>query len=345
MAVYKNWLFPLLSRFDAEEIHNLTVWLLELAQRRSIGRAVLKRNAGSLFEKPFDLFGLTFPNPIGIGAGFDKDARIPDALALLGFGHIEVGTLTPFSQEGNEKPRLFRLKEDGALINRMGFPNRGVANAVMRLEERREIGRDYILGVSIGKQRSTPLEQAFNDYVLIMAQTYHVADYFAINVSSPNTPGLRELQGPRYLKNLLDSIRQANNELAMRNKRSAKPVLLKISPDLNESEIDLLLDTALSGGISGIIATNTTSEREKLKGCSKRQIGGLSGQPLAEKSNRIISYIHEVTQGDLPIVGAGGVFNVDDVRRKMDAGASLVQIYTGLIYEGPSIISNILRDL
>ncbi|GMQ79311.1 MAG: quinone-dependent dihydroorotate dehydrogenase [Anaerolineae bacterium] len=345
MIVYKNLLFPLLSRFDAEEIHNLTVWLLELAQRRKIGRAVLTRNAGTRSEKPFDLFGLTFPNPIGIGAGFDKDARIPDALALLGFGHIEVGTLTPFPQAGNEKPRLFRLREDGALINRMGFPNRGAASAIMRLEARREIGRDYILGVSIGKQSSTPLEQAFNDYALIMTQAYHVADYFAINVSSPNTPGLRELQGPRYLRNLLASIREANKELAKRNKRSPKPVLLKISPDLSESEIDLLLDTALSGGINGIIATNTTSEREHLIGSSKRQIGGLSGRPLAEKSNRIISYIHEVTRGDLPIIGAGGVFNGDDVRRKMDAGASLVQLYTGLIYEGPSIVSNILRDL
>ncbi len=310
-----------------------------------IGRAVLIRNVGSLFEKPLELIGLTFPNPIGIGAGFDKDARIPDALALLGFGHIEVGTITPFPQDGNEKPRLYRLREDRALINRMGFPNRGAAKAVVRLEARREIGRDYILGVSIGKQGSTPLEQAFNDYVSIMTQTYHVADYYAINVSSPNTPGLRELQGSRYLKNLLDSIHQANKDLAMKNKRSVKPVLLKISPDLSESEIDLVLDTALARGISGIIAANTTSEREKLKGSEKRQIGGLSGRPLAEKSNRIISYIHKATQGDLPIIGVGGVFNGDDVRRKMDAGASLVQLYTGLIYEGPSIVSNILREL
>jgi dihydroorotate dehydrogenase len=266
-------------------------------------------------------------------------------LALPGFGHIEVGTLTLSSQEGNEKPRLFRLRDDGGLINQMGFPSRGIGE-VMKLEARREIGPNYILGVSIGKPRSTPLEQAFNDYVLIMTQTYHVADYFAINVSSPNTPGLRELQCPRYLKkNLLDSVHHANNELALRNKRSAKLGLLKISLDLSESEIDLLLDTALSGGISGIIAANTTSEREKQKGFRKRQIGGLSGRPLVEKRNRIISYIHEVIQGDLPIIGAGGVFNGDNTRRKMDAGASLVQLYTGLIYEGSSIVSNILQDL
>ncbi len=350
MSSYQQLFFPILRRFDPERTHALTIRMLVLAQKTPVGRALLRRIAGPLPRRPVDAFGLRFPNELGVAAGFDKNAQAFAGLGYLGFGHVEVGTLTPRPQEGNPRPRIFRLPEDKALINRMGFPNRGVAEAQTRLRGRRRVNEAAILGVSLGKQKDTDLDRATEDYLAVMEQVYSGADYLAINVSSPNTPGLRQLQGRRYLGQLLAALMAANEALAQEGQVHVRPLLLKVSPDLSWSQLDVVLETAMEYGVSGIVACNTTVSRTglsevELRSGRRDEIGGLSGRPLRQRSTEIIRYIWRRCAGQLPVVGVGGVMTSADVRQKLDAGAVLVQMYTGLVYGGPGIAGQILRGL
>ena len=340
---YQQWVWPTLKKGDAEWVHHQTLEALMLAQGTQLGRILLETVRGKLpHVPPITCGGLTFPNPLGVAAGFDKDGKVYRGMAALGFGHIEIGTLTPRPQSGNPRPRIFRLPEDEAIINRMGFPNGGVDGAVSRLRPSLQ-PRSYILGVSLGKQKETPLESAVADYVAVMRKVYPFADYLAINISSPNTVGLRALQGSDYLTDLLRTLQTESHALAQRLHQSPKPLWLKIAPDLSWDEIDAIVDLSVSQGIAGIIATNTTIARPALHSTSQTETGGLSGKPLFERSNQVIRHIRD--RCDLPIIGAGGIFSADDVRAKLDAGAQLVQIYTGLAYQGPSMAGEILRAL
>ncbi len=342
---YQYLIFPFLRRFDAETIHERTLAALELAQSWAGGRLILRLIAGRLPSRPQTLFGLTFPNVLGMAAGFDKDVRVVAGLARLGFGHIEVGTLTPRPQSGNPRPRIFRLPDDGAIINRMGFPNGGVIEALPRLQQLSQQKRSYVLGVSLGKQKETPLADAAADYVTVMQAVYPYADYLAVNISSPNTPGLRELQGGNYLSHLLGTLQQENETLAERHNLAVRPLLLKIAPDLTWVEVDEVVAAALEHQIAAIIATNTTLSRDNLTHPAQSESGGLSGLPLRQRSTEIIAYITRQTNGQLPIIGVGGIRTAADVQAKLDAGATLVQIYTGLVYSGPRMAGTILRQL
>ena len=341
--MYRNLIFPLLSRLDAETAHEHTLSLLSWAQISPVGRAGLRLMAGPLPQQSVTVFGLRFPNVLGMAAGFDKDVRVAAGLALLGFGHVEVGTLTPQPQIGNPRPRIFRLPADEALINRMGFPNGGAEAAVSRLAQLKK--RSYILGVSLGKQKGTPLAEAAADYITVMRTVYPYADYLAVNISSPNTPGLRDLQGGNYLGHLLAALQQENGQLAQKYGVEQRPLLVKIAPDLTWPELDEILIAVQDNDLNGIIATNTTISREGLVDVRWDEQGGLSGRPLAQRSNEVIAYIQRQTNGNLPIVGVGGVQTAADVRAKVDAGAALVQLYTSLIYEGPRLAGRILRGL
>lgn len=333
---------------------------LELAQRWRPGRWLLRRIAGFIPHRPVQVFGLTFPNVLGVAAGFDKDARVAPGLACLGFGHVEVGTLTPRPQTGNPRPRLFRLPGDQAIINRLGFPNQGVTAAVSRLERCGDWGirglekgtspnplipARFILGVSLGKQKETPLQAAAADYAAVMRAVYPYADYLAVNVSSPNTPGLRQLQGGRYLADLLQTLTSENKALAVQHGVAARPLLVKIAPDLTWAELDDILAQAMAHGVSGLIATNTTLARTGLRHPLQKESGGLSGRPLAQRSNEMITYVAGQLGDQLPVMGVGGIFTAADVKAKLDAGACLVQLYTGLVYQGPGLAGQILRQL
>lgn len=315
---------------------------LSRAYNSGLGKKYLQSNF--CMEHPSlerEVFGLKFKNPIGLAAGFDKDANYIDELSCLGFGFIEIGTLTPKPQDGNERPRLFRLPADAAIINRMGFNNNGVESAVHRLANR---SSSCIVGGNIGKNKTTPNQQAAEDYAESFKALFPYVDYFVVNVSSPNTPDLRSLQDKEPLHRLLMHLQNLN----LSNPKP-KPLLLKIAPDLNYSQLDDVLDIVEQTGLSGIVATNTTIERKHLH-THKKMIeelgnGGLSGMPLRKKSTEIIKYISDKTNHKLPIIGVGGIFNGDDAMAKMDAGASLVQVYTGFIYEGPAIVKNICKKL
>ncbi|MBK8987662.1 MAG: quinone-dependent dihydroorotate dehydrogenase [Chloroflexi bacterium] len=351
MTLYDKLFFPVFKKIDAETAHDRTLVALEKAQNSTGGQSVLRRIAGNIPLSPVDAFGLTFPNVLGIAAGFDKDARVAAGLGMLGFGHVEVGTLTPWPQAGNPKPRVFRLPEDQAIINRMGFPNGGVVRALPRLralaagEQPLAAGeRPFILGVSLGKQKQTPLAEADKDYLLVMHAVYPYADYLAINISSPNTPGLRELQGGSYLAHLLGVLVAENGRLAQKHQIRPRPLLVKIAPDLTWAELDEILDAVQTAGVDGLIATNTTLGRVGLQSAVQED-GGLSGRPLAARSTEIIAYIARQTGSRLPIIGVGGVSTAADVQAKLDAGAKLVQLYTGLVYGGPGIAGRILRHL
>jgi dihydroorotate dehydrogenase len=345
MSLYTRLVFPLLSCLDAETAHESTLSALGMVQRWRLGHWLLRTIAGRLPQQPVQLCGLTFPNVLGLAAGFDKDARAAVGLAALGFGHVEVGTLTPRPQAGNERPRIFRLPQDEALINRMGFPNDGVEAAVPRLRQLAQARRRFVLGVSLGKQKDTPLEEAAGDYAVVMRAVYPYADYLAVNISSPNTPGLRVLQGGDYLGNLLAVLVAQSTSLAEQHHLSRRPLLVKIAPDLAWSEIDVLLAAVTTNGIDGLIATNTTIRREGLRSQAQSESGGLSGRPLRERSTEIVAYVNRQTNGRLPIIGVGGVYNAAGVKAKLDAGASLVQLYTALVYEGPGLPGRILRAL
>ena len=333
----------ILFLLSPEKAHYTTLGLFRVAiQIPLIGRMIRK---SFKFEHPRlekELFGLTFKNPIGLAAGFDKDARYINTMKNLGFGFYEIGTVTPRPQIGNPKPRLFRLDKDDALINRMGFNNLGVEAAVRSLKQIRR--HDLIIGGNIGKNKDTPNINAVEDYLICFEKLFDHVDYFVVNVSSPNTPGLRSLQAKEPLQHLLSKIQEANLK-----KSSPKPILLKISPDLNHHQLDDILEIVRSGTIDGIIACNTTIAREGLSTASQKiesiGNGGLSGNPVREKSTQVIRYLHTKSKGSIPIIGVGGINDVDSAIEKLEAGASLIQIYTGLIYRGPALISQIKRAL
>lgn len=288
-----------------------------------------------------ELWGIKFPNPVGLGAGFDKDARFTDALACLGFGFVEIGTVTPKAQPGNERPRLFRLPADKALINRMGFNNGGAAAAAKRLEQRKE---RLIIGGNIGKNKVTPNEDAISDYETCFKELFEAVDYFVVNVSSPNTPGLRELQDKEPLTRLLNRLMALNKTYGQ-----PKPLLLKIAPDLTDEQLDDIIEIVRTTGIQGLVATNTTISRDNLATprpeVEAMGAGGLSGKPLRERATEVIRYIHQKSGGDIPVIAVGGIFTASDAIEKLEAGASLVQVYTGFIYEGPKIASNICKGI
>lgn len=297
-----------------------------------------------------ELFGLHFKNPVGLAAGFDKNARYLNELDALGFGFVEIGTVTPLPQEGNEKPRLFRLPADKAIINRMGFNNLGVKAAVEQLKKwklgRKKSATDaMIIGGNIGKNKVTPNEEAWRDYETCFVALFDYVDYFVVNVSSPNTPGLRELQEKESLRKILSHLQAIN-----RTKINPKPLLLKISPDLTDQQLDDIVDLALELQLDGLVATNTTVSREKLSSTSSAEIekigaGGLSGKPVKERSDEVVRYIHNKTKGKIPVIGSGGIFTADDAKDKINAGADLIQVWTGFIYEGPAIVKNICKGL
>ncbi|MGZ8842435.1 MAG: quinone-dependent dihydroorotate dehydrogenase [Pyrinomonadaceae bacterium] len=346
MSFYKSILRPILFRLPAESAHEFATSSLNLALKiESVRDFVQKRNEINTSGK-LNRFGLEFDNPIGLAAGFDKNGTGAQALAALGFGFIEVGTVTSEAQPGNPRPRLFRLPEDRALINRLGFNNCGASQLAENIRRHRP---SCILGVNIGKSRSVAIEDAIPDYLKSLEAVYDVADYIAVNVSSPNTPNLRELQKAARLQDLLGALQQRNKELAQAQSKNSKPLLLKIAPDLAEAEIESIIEVASSTGVAGIIATNTTVSRDGLH-TSPNEVqaygdGGLSGAPLRHRSNQVISLIHRLTDGKLPIIGVGGVFTAEDAWEKFCAGASLIQLYTGFIYEGPSVARRINQGL
>lgn len=344
--IYSSLLRPILFQLSPETAHefalNCLCWSLGARPLRDVVAARYRRSPFGKLKR----FGLEFDNPLGLAAGFDKNGRAADALSSLGFGLVEVGTVTNQPQSGNEKPRLFRLPEDRALINRLGFNNCGARELARNVTRHRP---DCVLGVNIGKSRSVAIKDAIPDYLATFETVYDVADYIAINVSSPNTPNLRELQRQDLLSELLSALQERNRELALAHAGTRKPLLLKIAPDLSVEELESIIDVATRLEVAGIIATNTTLSREGLQTSANRVAafgeGGLSGAPLQNRSNEVISFIHKATRGSLPIIGVGGVFNAEDAWKKISAGASLIQLYTGFIYEGPGVARRINEGL
>ncbi len=338
--MYKLLIRPFLFLFDPERIHGTVIATLKVLDTIPFAKALLrvffipKTNL-----QPVKLFGLTFKNRIGLAAGFDKNAEVFDILGNFGFSFIEIGTVTPRGQKGNPKPRLFRLKKDKAIINRMGFNNHGLAAAVEKLKRRKS---DIIIGGNIGKNTATPNERANDDYIHCFHALHPHVDYFTVNVSCPNVCDLRELQDKDVLLDLLTQLTNIN-----RQKKTRKPILLKISPDLSFPQIDDTIEIIRQTGIDGIVAVNTTTSRAGLSyspdEIEKIGNGGLSGQPLKARSTEIIRYISKKTNGKLPIIGVGGIMNAADVQEKLEAGASLVQVYTGFIYEGAGIVKKIMK--
>ena len=345
LMVYRSLVRPLLFSLPPETAHELGLHSLSLLQPKFIHDLVAKRFSGP--PNPITRFGLSFRNPVGLAAGFDKDGIALQPLAALGFGFIEAGTVTYHAQPGNPLPRLFRLSEDQALINRAGFNNEGAAAFAKRVEETKP---SCVLGVSIGKSKITPLEEATADYLASFESVYRVADYIAINVSSPNTPQLRELQQSEQLTSLILALQIRNRELQTKyGKPSPLPLLVKLSPDLTHSDLEMIVDVLQRLQIDGIIATNTTVSRENLRTDAKRVEscgqGGLSGKPLRKTATRMIAELYELTRGQIPLIGVGGIFPAEDAWEKIAAGASLVQLYTGFIYEGPGIAQKINHGL
>jgi dihydroorotate dehydrogenase len=340
--MYSFLIRPLLFLFPPEFIHHTTFRILKFSGYVP-GLNALFRYLFLVRDPRLErtLFGITFPNPVGLAAGFDKDAVLIDELATFGFGFIEIGTLTPKAQPGNDKPRLFRLPKDQALINRMGFNNRGVDEAVLRLAKRKST---IIVGGNIGKNKITPNDNAVDDYAYCFEALYPYVDYFVVNVSSPNTPGLRELQEKEPLKKLLSEVKALNQK-----KEKPKPVLLKIAPDLNEAQLLDVVEILLDTKTDGVIATNTTISREGL--ATNQELvssignGGLSGMPLTKRSTEVISFLRSKLGKNYPIIGVGGIMSPEDALGKLKAGADLVQIYTGFIYEGPGFVKRINKRL
>lgn len=340
--MYRFLIRPIFFLIDAERIHHVVFASLKAAGKIPGFNALLNGLFGYKNQKlQRHLLGLVFQNPVGLAAGFDKDAKLIDELAGFGFGFIEIGTLTPQPQPGNEKPRLFRLPQDQALINRMGFNNQGVAAAVARLKKKKS---KVIVGGNIGKNKVTPNEKAMDDYTYCFEALHPYVDYFVVNVSSPNTPGLRELQEKEPLHKLLSDVKSLS--LA---KPKPKPVLLKIAPDLTNSQLDDIIEILKETKTDGIIATNTTISREDLttpvEELKKIGNGGLSGKPVMDQSNHVIRYLRDRLGKSFPIIGVGGVMTEQDAVEKIEAGADLVQIYTGFIYEGPAFVKRINKVL
>ncbi|HVS04483.1 MAG TPA: quinone-dependent dihydroorotate dehydrogenase [Thermoanaerobaculia bacterium] len=329
----------LLFGLPPERAHALTLRLLAWGGRLPPGRALLRRLGGAVAD-PVEAFGLGFANRVGLAAGYDKDGVALRGLAALGFGHLEVGTVTPRPQPGNPRPRVFRLPEDRALINRLGFPSGGAEALAARLR-RRPAG--VVLGVNLGKQRDTPLAAAADDYLGLLDRFAPLADYLAVNVSSPNTPGLRQLQGERYLADLLAALARQRDELAASLPR--RPLLVKVAPDLSPRELEGMAAVLLASGVDGIVATNTTLAREGLRSPLAAQAGGLSGAPLTAAADRVAARLVELTGGRLAVIGVGGVMSGADAAARRAAGAVLVQLYTGLVYRGPGLVGEVSRAL
>ncbi len=342
--LYRSLLRPLLFRADAETIHERTLTALSLLGALKplawLARRLVDTPGGER-----ELFGLRFPGPLGLAAGMDKNGVAINGWAALGFGFIELGTVTWQAQPGNERPRLFRLTEHSAIINRMGFNNAGAQALAKRLAA--QSWRPFPIGVSLGKSKLTPLEQANDDYVDSFRALHAYGDYFAINVSSPNTPGLRTLQDRAALSGLLAAL-QAENVAQQRAGGQLRPLLVKLAPDLSDQAINELLEVCVDHGVAGVIATNTTLSRAGLGGADPTlvaQAGGLSGEPLRKRSLAVVRHIYHETGGHLPIIGVGGIGGPDDAQRMLDAGASLLQIYTGLVYAGPGLVYRVNRAL
>ncbi|MEW6031020.1 MAG: quinone-dependent dihydroorotate dehydrogenase [Chloroflexota bacterium] len=357
---------PLLFRLDAETAHALTLYALRFTGWLSPLNRILTRSFESP-AKPVTAFGLTFKNPVGLAAGYDKDGLALRGLAALGFGHIEIGTVTPLPQAGNPRPRVFRLVEDEAVINRMGFPSRGTEFVQRRLNPKsieslfervtglvirgasaqgRSQGpkRDFILGVNLGKNKATPNEEAVFDYLSLLQNFAAAADYLTINVSSPNTEGLRRLQGREALNGLLTQL-DLQRKLEEKKLEKSLPLLVKLSPDLTDEELDDALEVILRANMDGVIATNTTLGREGVRSVLRNETGGLSGSPLRVQSEAMLGKIVKRLSGRIPVVSVGGIMSPEDAKRRLDMGAALIQVYTGLVYRGPGLVKEIVRAL
>ncbi len=336
--MYKAIIRSILFQFDPEKVHYFTFSTIKTIMKiplvPSITKSLFKVSSPSL-EK--EVFGLEFKNPVGLAAGFDKNAVLFDEFSNYGFGFVEIGTVTPKGQPGNPKKRLFRLKEDEAVINRMGFNNEGVDAVVERLKKRKT---DVIIGGNIGKNKVTPNEDAIDDYMICFEKLFDHVDYFVVNVSSPNTPNLRALQDKEPLTQLLQTLQQENL-----TRESPKPILLKIAPDLTDSQLLDIIDIVNTTKIAGVIATNTTISREGLQSANKSETGGLSGKPVKNRSTEVIRFLAEKSGKSFPIVGVGGIHSAADAKEKLEAGADLVQLYTGFIYEGPALVKRINKSL
>ena len=331
--MYKLLIRPLLFCFDPEQVHYFTFSLIRFLNKiPGFGKLLQVMYEVKSPKLEREVFGLKFKNPVGLAAGFDKDAKLYKELSNLGFGFIEIGTLTPKAQEGNPKKRLFRLKEDSAIINRMGFNNGGVLEAVERLKKNNSV----LIGGNIGKNKNTPNEEATSDYEICFEALFPHVDYFVVNVSSPNTPNLRALQDKEPLTQLLQTLQNLNL-----TKPIQKPILLKIAPDLTDEQLLDIIDIIKETQIAGVIATNTTLSREGLQSENKNEMGGLSGKPLTKRSTEVIRFLSEKSNKAFPIIGVGGIHSADDAIEKLNAGASLIQLYTGFIYEGPGLIKEI----
>ncbi|CAM4233521.1 quinone-dependent dihydroorotate dehydrogenase [Gillisia hiemivivida] len=335
--MYKSLIRPLLFNFDPEKVHYFTFDALKFLFKIP-GVSMLLKNKFQMNDPRLErkVFGLTFKNPVGLAAGFDKNAVLYKELDQLGFGFVEIGTVTPKGQPGNDKTRLFRLKEDSAIINRMGFNNEGVEAAVKRLKTNKNV----LIGGNIGKNKITPNEEAVSDYKICFEALFNYVDYFVVNVSSPNTPNLRALQDKEPLTALLNTLQQLNL-----SKPKPKPILLKIAPDLSDDQLLDIIEIVSVTGIAGVIATNTTISRDKLQSKNKIEMGGLSGKPLKHRSTEVIRFLSEKSNKAFPIIGVGGIHSAEDALEKLEAGASLIQLYTGFIYEGPGLIKEINKAI
>jgi dihydroorotate dehydrogenase len=347
-ALFRSLLF----RLGPETAHRLTLHAIRMAGNFPLSNWLLTQ----LYKtpsKPVQAFGLTFKNPVGLAAGYDKDAVAIKGLAALGFGHLEVGTVTPRPQPGNARPRIFRLLEDEAVINRMGFPGRGADFVVHRLKHsdvQTFKQANIRLGLNLGKNKDTPLENAAEDYINLMKTFASLADYLTINISSPNTVGLRKLQGREMLEQLLGAIQKERETTPIPSPSPERrggflPILVKLSPDLNDEEINDAIGVVLDKNMDGIIATNTTLGRDGLKSMHRGETGGLSGSPLRVRSEAVLRQVVKRVDGRIPIVSVGGIMNPDDAKRRLDMGATLIQLYTGLVYEGPGLVKKILLDV
>ena len=335
---------PIFFKFDPENVHHFVVKRLKwFNDYFPLGKTIIRGSYDvNIKGLEREVFGIKFKNPVGLAAGFDKNGEYVEALSNLGFGFIEVGTVTPLPQPGNDKPRMFRLQDDNAIINRMGFNNKGVDVMAERLRLLKDKDPSIVVGGNIGKNKNTPNEDATSDYIKCFDRLFDVVDYFVVNVSSPNTPGLRALQEKAPLMELLNTLQQRNLKHDI-----SRPILLKIAPDLTNEQLDDIVEIVQETGIAGVIATNTTIDRNGLcaEESMKAEMGGLSGKPLTQRSTEVIRYLSQKSNKSFPIIGVGGIHSPQDAKDKIEAGASLVQLYTGFIYEGPGLIKKICKEL
>ncbi|SNZ00253.1 quinone-dependent dihydroorotate dehydrogenase [Flagellimonas pacifica] len=337
--MYKFLIRPILFLFDAESVHYFSFSAIKTFSRFGLNRIFRKVFSVNDHKLEREVFGLKFKNPVGLAAGFDKDAKLYNELSDFGFGFIEIGTLTPKPQPGNPKKRLFRLLDDQAIINRMGFNNKGVFEAVEQLKKKHRV----LIGGNIGKNKVTTNKDAIKDYLICFEALFEHVDYFVVNVSSPNTPGLRELQDKEPLTDLLKKLKRQSRKLANKHEEKEKPILLKIAPDLSDDQLMDIISIISDAAIDGVIATNTTISRKGLKShlIISEEKGGLSGKPLAKRSTEVIRFLAEKSNKAFPIIGVGGIHSPEDALEKLDAGADLIQLYTGFIYEGPALVKKI----